>query len=233
MKYQPNFDFRIKSRYMLKLYSAFMLTAFSAVPVFAEDYPNVGIMKLQQSEQKITGTVVDANNEPVIGANVLVKGTTNGVITDVDGKFTLTVPRGAVLQISYIGYVTQEVKVTNESIYNILLREDSEALEEVVVVGFGTQKKASVVGAVQTIKAKDLKVPSSNLSNAFAGRIAGVTSFQRSGEPGADGATFYIRGISTFAGPTNPLIFIDGVEVSAADMNALAPEVIEGFSYHK
>lgn len=233
MKYQPNFDFRIKSRYMLKLYSAFMLTAFSAVPVFAEDYPNVGIMKLQQSEQKITGTVVDANNEPVIGANVLVKGTTNGVITDVDGKFTLTVPRGAVLQISYIGYVTQEVKVTNESIYNILLREDSEALEEVVVVGFGTQKKASVVGAVQTIKAKDLKVPSSNLSNAFAGRIAGVTSFQRSGEPGADGATFYIRGISTFAGPTNPLIFIDGVEVSAADMNALAPEVIEGFSVLK
>lgn len=233
MKYQPYFNYLIKSRYMLKICSAFMLTAFSGVSVFAEDYPNVEIMKLQQSEQKITGTVVDANNEPVIGANVLVKGTTNGVITDVDGKFTLTVPRGAVLQISYIGYVTQEVKVTNESIYNILLREDSEALEEVVVVGFGTQKKASVVGAVQTIRPKELKIPSSNLSNAFAGRIAGVTSFQRSGEPGADGATFYIRGISTFAGPTSPLIFIDGVEVSVDDMNALAPEVIEGFSVLK
>lgn len=233
MKYQPNFNFRIKSRCLLIICSAFMLTAFSAVPIFAEDYPSVGIMKLQQSEQKITGTVVDVKNEPVIGANVLVKGTTNGVITDVDGKFVLTVPRGAVLQISYIGYITQEIKVTKESNYAILLHEDSEALEEVVVVGFGTQKKESVVGAIQTIKAKDLKVPSSNLSNAFAGRIAGVTSFQRSGEPGADGSTFYIRGISTFAGATSPLIFIDGVEASTEDMNALAPEVIDGFSVLK
>lgn len=233
MKYQPNFKFSKKSGYMLKICSAFMLTAFSTVPIFANDYPNVGIMKLQQSEQKITGIVVDTKNEPVIGANVLVKGTTNGVITDLDGKFILTVPRGAVLQISYIGYITQEIKVTEESNYSILLHEDSEALEEVVVVGFGTQKKASVVGAVQTIRPKELKIPSSNLSNAFAGRIAGVTSFQRSGEPGADGATFYIRGISTFAGPTSPLTFIDGVEVSVDDMNALAPEVIEGFSVLK
>lgn len=187
----------------------------------------------QQSEKKITGKVVDANNEPVIGANVVVKGTTNGIITDVDGNFALTVPQNAVLQISYIGYITKEIKVTKTTAYTIQLLEDSKALEEVVVVGFGTQKKASVVGAVQTIRPGELKIPATNLSNAFAGRIAGVTSFQRSGEPGADGSTFYIRGISTFAGPTSPLIFIDGVEVSVDDMNALAPEVIEGFSVLK
>lgn len=177
--------------------------------------------------------MVDANNEPVIGANVVVKGTTNGIITDVDGNFALTVPQNAVLQISYIGYITKEIKVTKTTAYTIQLLEDSKALEEVVVVGFGTQKKASVVGAVQTIRPGELKIPATNLSNAFAGRIAGVTSFQRSGEPGADGSTFYIRGISTFAGPTSPLIFIDGVEVSVDDMNALAPEVIEGFSVLK
>lgn len=152
MKYQPNFNYLIKSRYMLKICSAFMLTAFSVVPVLAEDYPNVGIMKLQQSEQKIAGTVVDANNEPVIGANVLVKGTTNGVITDMDGKFALTVSRGAVLQISYIGYITQEIKVTNNTTYTIRLVEDSETLEEVVVVGYGTMKKRDLTGAVLPLK---------------------------------------------------------------------------------
>lgn len=191
---------------------------------------------VQQSVKKITGTVVDAKNEPVIGANVVVKGNTSqGTITDVDGNFTLpNIPVNATIQVLYIGYVTQEFQVTaTKDSYTVVLQEDTETLDEVVVVGFGTQKKASVVGAIQTVKPKDLKVPSSNLSNAFAGRIAGVTSFQRSGEPGADGSTFYIRGISTFAGPTSPLIFIDGVEVSVSDMNALAPEVIESFSVLK
>lgn len=193
----------------------------------------VDVSSLQQENRKITGVVMDGQNEPIIGANVRVKDTSNGVITNVDGEFTITVPANATLQVSFIGYITQEIKVTEKNTYYVLLYEDTKTLDEVVVVGFGTQKKESVVGAVQTIKAKELKVPSSNLSTAFAGRIAGVTSFQRSGEPGADGATFYIRGISTFAGPTEPLIFIDGVEVTQKDMNALAPEVIEGFSVLK
>jgi TonB-linked SusC/RagA family outer membrane protein len=182
----------------------------------------------------ISGIVTDAGSgEPVIGANVREKGTTNGTSTDVDGNFTLTVSNNAVIQISYIGYVEQEVAVGNRTSLRIVLAEDAQSLEEVVVVGFGKQKKASVVGAVQTINPKELRIQSSSLSNAFAGKLAGVVAVQRSGEPGADGASFWIRGISTFASNTSPLIFIDGIEVSTSDMNSLPAETIEGFSVLK
>lgn len=215
MKYQPNFNYLIKSRYMLKICSAFMLTAFSVVPVLAEDYPNVGIMKLQQSEQKIAGTVVDANNEPVIGANVLVKGTTNGVITDMDGKFALTVSRGAVLQISYIGYITQEIKVTNNTTYTIRLVEDSETLEEVVVVGYGTMKKRDLTGAVTSVKMDDAPVGTiSTISHALAGKAAGLQVNTVSAQPGGQ-STFRIRGAaSSDKAGNDPLIIIDGFPVS-------------------
>jgi TonB-linked SusC/RagA family outer membrane protein len=113
------------------------------------------------------------------------------------------------------------------------MHENAKALSDVVVVGFGTQKKESVIGAIQTVNAKDLIIPSSSLTSAFAGRIAGVIAVQRSGEPGADGASFWIRGISTFAGPTNPLIIMDGIEISSTDLNAIAPESIESFSILK
>ncbi len=180
---------------------------------------------------QIGGTVKDTNGEPVIGASVIQKGTTKGVVTDVNGTFNINVSAGTVLKFSSVGYTNLELPAENNMIVTM---QEGEQIDEVVVVGFGTQKKASVVGAVQTISPKELKVPTTNLSNAFAGRIAGITSFQRSGEPGADGSTFYIRGISTFAsGSKEPLIFIDGVEVSSSDMNALAPEVIESFSILK
>ena len=180
-----------------------------------------------------TGIVKDARGEPVIGANVVVSGTTNGVITGIDGDFQLSnVKKGDVIQISFLGYITQSVTYSGKPL-NIVLQEDSQTLDEVVVVGFGTQKKASVVGAVQSMKSSELRVPSSSLSNAFAGRIAGVISMQRNAEPGADGANFWIRGAATFSGATNPLIFIDGVEASAGDMNAIPPEAIENFSVLK
>ncbi|MEG1587592.1 MAG: SusC/RagA family TonB-linked outer membrane protein, partial [Bacteroidales bacterium] len=115
----------------------------------------------------------------------------------------------------------------------IEMSEDEQKISEVVVVGFGKQKKESVIGAIQTLKPQELVVPSSSLTSAFAGKIAGVIAVQRSGEPGADGANFWIRGISTFAGPTNPLIVMDGVEISASDLNAIAPESIESFSILK
>lgn len=188
---------------------------------------------VQQKKNTVTGVVLDPTGMPVIGANIMVKGTTSGTITDMDGKFSLDVDKDATLVISYIGFASQEIKVGNQTKLSISLKEDSEALDELVVVGFGTQKKASVVGSVQTVKPKELKVPSSSLSNSFAGRIAGVVAVQRSGEPGADGANFWIRGVSTFAGPTSPLIFIDGVEASTGDLNALSPEVIENFSVLK
>lgn len=181
----------------------------------------------------VKGNVIDSEGNPVIGASVTVKGTANGTITGMDGDFMLSkVEKGDALVISFMGYSPQTVTYEGKPL-KIILKEDTQALEEVVVVGFGTQKKASVVGAVQSMKAAELKIPSSNLSNAFAGRIAGVISMQRNAEPGADGANFWIRGAATFSGATNPLIFIDGVEVSAGDMNAIPAEAIENFSVLK
>ncbi len=189
--------------------------------------------KQEDSQQKVSGRIMDVNGDPIIGASVAVKGTKEGTATDVGGEFTLSCSRQATLVVSYLGYRTQEVKVNSQKNLIITLEEGSEVLDEVVVVGFGTQKKASVVGAVQTIRPGELKTPSSSLTNSFAGRLAGVISVQRSGEPGNDAASFWIRGISTFSGPTEPLIYIDGVEVTAKELNALSPEVIEGFSVLK
>lgn len=191
----------------------------------------LNISEVQQSV--IKGSVKDSKGASLGGISISVKGTTDKTATNEQGSFEISAKIGDVLIFNSVGYGTKEVSVTNSSMLNVTLEVDESSLDEVVVVGFGTQKKASVVGAIQTIQAKELRIPSSNLSNAFAGRIAGVTSFQRSGEPGADGSTFYIRGISTFSGPTEPLIFIDGVEVTKKDMDALAPEVIEGFSVLK
>lgn len=139
-----------------------------------------------------------------------------------------------ILIISFIGYTQQEVKVGKSTSYTIKLEEDTEMLDEVVVTAFGAgQKKESIVGSVQTIRPTDLKVPSSNLSTSFAGRLSGVVAYQRSGQPGSNSADFFIRGVSTLSGITSPLIILDGVEVSSADLNALDPEIIDGFSILK
>ena len=188
----------------------------------------------EKKEIKVTGKVLDENGEGVPGANVVVKGgKTKGTMTDIEGNFTLTVPANTVLVASFIGYTPTEFPLNGKTNVILKIAPDAKQLDEVVVVGFGAQKKASVVGAVQTVKASELRSPSSTLSNSFAGRIAGVVAVQRGGEPGADGANFWIRGISTFASNTSPLVFIDNVEVSIGDLNALSPEVIEGFSILK
>ena len=162
----------------------------------------------QLQTQTINGLVVDANGEPVIGASIIEKGTTNGGITDINGKFTLTVKPGAILKISYIGYQTQEVKAARTM--KIILKEDSELLQEVVVVGYGTQKKINVTGAIAQVDNKELKMaPSGNLSSMLAGRLPGLITKQSSGQPGKDGASLYIRGNG--AGDGDPLIVIDGV----------------------
>lgn len=194
--------------------------------------------KAQQTKGKrlIQGLVKDETGETIIGAAIKVKGTTIGTTTDMDGLYNLSVPsENSVLIVSYIGYVTQEVKVGGRQNIIITLKEDTKNLEEVVVTAYGTgQKKASMVGSVQTIRPADLKVPATNLSTSFAGRLAGVIAVQRSGEPGADGANFWIRGVSTLgSASTSPLIIIDGVEASTTDLNALDPEVIDGFSILK
>lgn len=189
----------------------------------------------QQKKYQIKGLVTDDRGEPIIGASVSVKGEVgNGVITDLDGNFILTTTVGKVtLEISYIGYKSVVVEATSSKPVRVKLQEDNQVLNEVVVVGYGTQKKESVVGSVQMVKPKELHVPSSNLSTGFAGRLAGVVAVQRSGEPGADGADFWIRGVSTFQGAKDPLIVIDGVQASSGDLNALDPEVIESFSVLK
>lgn len=191
---------------------------------------------MQQKNITVSGTVVDATGEAIIGASILVKGTeSHGTVTDIDGKYSLSnVPQSATLVFTYMGMKQQEIAVNGRTTINVTMQEDSELLEEVVITAFGTgQKKASMVGSVQTVRPSELKVPSANLSNSFAGRMAGVIAFQRSGQPGADGASFFIRGISTISGATSPLIILDGVQVAAGDLNALDPEVIEGFSILK
>ena len=148
--------------------------------------------------------------------------------------FTINVPSGAVITVTSLGYRSQSLNVGTRDNIRILLEPDSEVLEDVVVTAFGVgQKKESVVGAVQLVRPESLIVPSANLSTAFAGRLAGVVSFQRSGMPGQNGSDFYIRGISTISGVTSPLIILDGVEISAGDLNAIDPEIIEGFSILK
>lgn len=186
-------------------------------------------------KSEIVGVVVDSNTgESIIGASVQIKGTTTGVVTDIDGKFTIMAAPSDVLIISYVGYTQQEVRIGSRKVLSIDLMEDAQQLEEVVITAYGTgQKKASIVGSIESVKPTELKVPSTNLSTAFAGRLGGVIAVQRSGQPGADGASFWIRGISTVSGVTDPLIILDGVQVSAGDLNNLDPEIIDGFSILK
>lgn len=211
-----------------------LLSTFTFSGAWATGTNSANESAVVQQTREVQGTVVDSNGEPIIGANILLKGKTTGVITDFDGNFTINANADDVLVISYIGYVQQEVKVGSKKLFQIVLKEDTEQLEEVVITAFGTgQKKESIVGSIQTVRPSDLQVPSSNLSNSFAGRMSGVVAYQRSGQPGSNGSDFYIRGISTLSGITSPLIVIDGVEASSADLNALDPEVIDGFSILK
>ncbi|MDR1224320.1 MAG: TonB-dependent receptor [Tannerella sp.] len=181
---------------------------------------------LQISDKKqVTGVVLDELGEPVIGAGVIEKGTMNGIITDAGGRFSLDVGENAILQISYIGYVTQEIPVKNQQDFMITLVEDLQALDEVVVVGYGTQKKITLTGAVASISSKELAVtPVSNTANALAGRLPGLVAIQNSGRPGSDETKLYIRGFN------EPLVIVDGVEGSLSNID---PNMIESISILK
>lgn len=190
----------------------------------------------QQPKKKrtVTGTVVDAENgDPVIGATVVVKGQKDGVITDLDGNFTIAISGSkAQLEFSYIGYRKKTVDVGDLGVINVKLESDNQLLSEVVVVGAGTQKKVSVTGSITSVKGLELKAPSSSLTTSFAGKLAGVISMTSTGEPGA-ASEFYIRGVSTFGGRATPLILLDDVEISTADLNNIPAETIESFSILK
>lgn len=174
--------------------------------------------------------IVDNQGIPVIGANVVEKGTANGTITDIDGKFTLEVSGNATLQVSYIGYNTQELSVLGKTDFSIKLGEDTQALDEVVVVGYGTQKKVNLTGAVQSISSQDLtKRNLSSSSQALQGLIPGMVVTQSSGAPGAT-ASIQIRGTGSINSNSEPLVLIDGVE---GDMNSVDMNAIESVSVLK
>ncbi len=187
--------------------------------------------ELQEKKKKITGIVFDEQNLPVIGANVVEKGTTNGIVTDLDGKFSLEVEENAVLQISYIGYADQETSVKNQSTFTILLREDTQLLEEVVVVGYGVQKKVNVIGSIATVDSKKLENrATSSVTSALTGQMPGVTITQPGGRPGENTGTIRIRGVGSFGATPNALILIDGIPGNMTDIN---PNDIETISVLK
>ncbi|WP_346320611.1 TonB-dependent receptor [Chitinophaga sp. YIM B06452] len=186
-------------------------------------------------KKDVRGTVTDTTGMPLPGVTISVKSAPSiGTTTDLNGKYVLDIPDGAtVLVYSMIGYDRQEIPISGRDVINVQLAIASSQLEETVIVGFGTQKKREVVGAVTTINPKELKVPSSNLTTALAGKLAGVIAYQRSGEPGADNADFFIRGVTTFGYKKDPLILIDGVETTTTDLARLTVDDIASFSILK
>lgn len=178
---------------------------------------------------EITGVVRDQKGTALAGATITIKGSTKGTTTDANGAFKLNAEKGEILVFSFIGYLGKEEIVGDKTSYEIELAEDAAGLEEVVVVGFGTQRKITTIGAQSTISVADLKQPVRNLTTVLAGRISGVISVQRSGEPGYDNASLWVRGVSTFTG-TSPLVLVDGVQRDFANIN---PEDIESFSILK
>lgn len=205
-----------------------LVTISRRSPVSAPKAPN--------GELTVAGTVISsADNQPIVGANIYVEGTNVGTTTDAGGNYKLTVPASAkTVTVSFLGYDTKKISVRDIHLFKLItLADASNKLEDVVVVGFGVQKKESLVGAVQSVKPSDLQTSSSNLSTSFSGKIAGVIAVQKSGEPGADGANFWIRGISTFGSGQSPLLILDGVEITNQMLNNIPPETIESFSVLK
>ena len=198
--------------------------------IYAIEGENIMLMRKEQNlavvpdavqqDNKITGTVLDPTGMPVIGANIMIKGTPNGTITDMDGKFSLDVPKGATLVVTYVGYTNQEISVGNQKKLSITLREDSEALDELVVVGYSTQKKVNLTGSVSTVSFDDKLTsrPVTDVSQMLNGASPGLQIMQSSGEPNAESFSYNIRGVGTL-NSSSPLILVDGMEQSISMVN--------------
>lgn len=216
------------------IYPCALMCALS-LPVWADRPALSGVDVIEQSKGiVVTGTVLDEGGLPVIGANIMVKGMNVGTITDMDGHFSLEVPYAeATLTVSFIGYTTQDVPLKGRKNVDVVLVEDTKTLQEVVVVGYGSQKKATLTGAVSSVNVKELsQSPSANITNALAGRMPGLTVTQfGGGEPGKDIASFSVRGLSSYnRSAQSPIIIVDGVERS---IETLDPNEIETFSILK
>lgn len=223
-----------KGGYVRLIYPCAFMCALS-LPVLADVPAMLDVDVIEQSKGiVVTGTVLDESGLPVIGANIMVKGMNVGTITDMDGHFSLEVPYAeASLIVSFIGYTTQDVSLKGRKNVDVVLVEDTKTLQEVVVVGYGSQKKATLTGAVASVNVKELsQSPSANITNALAGRMPGLTVTQfGGGEPGKDVASFSVRGLSSYnTSAQSPIIIVDGVERS---IETLDPNEIETFSILK
>lgn len=216
----------------LLIRAGFMVMLFLSTNLYAADGPGSNNDAADQPT-RITGTIVDKDGGPLPGATITVLGTTRGVITDMDGTFTLEAAPSDKLVFSFIGMESQVIDVDNRSKIDVTLLEKTEELDDVTVVAYAKQKKESVLASIETVRPDDLRVPASNLTTALAGRMSGVISYQRSGEPGQDNAEFFIRGVTTFGYAKSPLILIDGIELSATDLGRLHPDDIAAFSIMK
>lgn len=185
---------------------------------------------LQRDDRPVKGKILDSKGQPIIGASVRVQGTTTGVSSDANGYYIIQASKGQTLLFSYLGFKPVTAIVPASLSLDIVMEENVKGLDEVVVVGMGTQRRASVIGSISTVRVADLRTASRSLTNSLAGRMAGIVAVQRSGEPGYDNANFWIRGISTFGSNRSPLILVDGVERA---MENLDPEEIESVSILK
>ena len=201
-------------------------------PSKAKDLSNNLQSQPNNGKYKITGNVADNNGEPIIGASVVISGTKNGTVTDIDGNFTLvSTSETPTLNISYVGFDTQNIKVRQGQSVKVTLKENAQSLEELVVVGYGSQKKVNVIGSIATVDSKSLESRSaSDVSNMLTGQMSGVTITQTSGNPGQDGGTIRVRGVGSFGATPSPLVLVDGMPGSLSD---LTPDEIENISVLK
>ncbi|MDR1718619.1 MAG: TonB-dependent receptor [Dysgonamonadaceae bacterium] len=216
---------------LLFLYKGILMSAF--ILMFTIPPEMMAQEKSQSAPIKITGTVRDVNGDPLIGVNIQEVGTNNFTVSDINGNYTLNNVAGSasVLRFTYVGFRPAEIKVDDRKNIDAVLSDDAQGLEEVVIVGYGTQKKASIIGSISTIEPKKLITSNANLSNNLAGQLAGILAVQRSGEPGSDQSDFWIRGVSTFnAGSQKALVLVDGIE---RDIDDVDPLDIESFSILK
>ena len=221
----------LKRQCFFKLWSLVAVLCLSLGNAYAADAPapQAKTSSVSGPTVKVAGTILDELGEGIPGAFVKLTGSSKGVVTDIDGAYTIDVPNGSKLEVTFLGYQPGQIIAGKPDTYTIALHPQSEMLDEVVKVAFGSQKKESVIGAISGINADELKVPVGNLSSAIAGKIAGAVVLQRSAEPG-QGADFWIRGISSFGANNKPLILVDGIERS---MDLVDPEDIQSFSILK
>lgn len=220
---------RYACHFILLIQLLFSFVAFSVTLTKVNSKGIVG------NQSELRGVVRDSLQAPLAGATITIKGSTVSTQSNARGEFLFpSILSSATITVTYTGYVSQDILVEGRSFIEVVLKEDPAALDEVVVVAFGTQKKTDMVGSITQIKPSDLRVPSSNLTTALAGQAAGIIAYQRSGEPGQDNADFFIRGVTSFGtGKVDPLILIDGMELGVTELARLRPDDIESFSIMK